>query len=322
MVVVFLNHDFVLGIAHRTDFDTILVDIADTQRCLGAMPICVHPDLPLQETGVGPLVAWANHQSKNNANADKANVELLLRLCHGPWVTELEVDTLPRPNDAEPSLPNDVEWRKEAVLHLGHHALAAPHVRPWILTYDPKSTLPESSYRITRDDVVITIENFRQHSATLARHLSIASQGLHGALAVLERVTQHSDRIAILDNARNSARRWVLDCTEQTLFQALITLDVYAEALDKGFSRELAAEQYSKACSVPMSQESGAVYKNPTCRKQREFMVPGHGKQYFDMHAKPGGLTRIHIWTEKVDGRTRVYVGHCGDHLLLPGMKK
>lgn len=48
--------------------------------------------------------------------------------------------------------------------------------------------------------------------------------------------------------------------------------------------------------------------------------VPGRGKQYFDMHAKPGG-TRIHIWTEKRQDMTIVYIGHCGEHLLLPSKR-
>lgn len=39
-------------------------------------------------------------------------------------------------------------------------------------------------------------------------------------------------------------------------------------------------------------------------------------------HAKPGARTRIHIWTEVAEGRHVVYVGHCGEHLLLPGGKR
>jgi hypothetical protein len=126
---------------------------------------------------------------------------------------------------------------------------------------------------------------------------------------------------AILDRALDSARRWTLDCSEATLFRALISLDTYAAALDEGLSRELAAARYKEACGIDMSQESGEVWRSPTCRKQRQFEVPGRGLQYFDMHAKPG-KTRVHIWTDAIDGRHVVYVGHCGEHLLLPSGKR
>ena len=78
----------------------------------------------------------------------------------------------------------------------------------------------------------------------------------------------------------------------------------------------------SEHTGIPMSRESGEVSRNPTCKRQRTFVVPGRGEQYFDMHAKPGASTRIHVWTDVVEDRRVVYVGHCGEHLLLPGGKR
>lgn len=320
MPVVLLNHDFVSGMAHRTDLDPVMVGLADTQRRLGAEPLHVHPELHSQDTGQGPFIAWANHE---RANPDRRPlVELLLRLCDGPFVTDLAIDEHPAPDDADPALPATPEWRKEAVLHLGHHALSAPQVRPWVLSYDPQSQLCDPNYRIIRGNEYAVVENFCNASTATSRLAILATEGLHDTLSVLEAAGRHCDRIVVLDKAKDSARRWTLDCTEQTLSQALVSLEVYGTALDQGLSRELAAERYFQACSVPMSQESSEVWKNPTCRMQRQIDVPARGKQYFDMHAKPGGRTRIHIWTEQSDGRTRIYVGHCGNHLLLPGKKR
>lgn len=317
MPVVFLNHDFVTGMAHRNDLDGVLVDLADIQRRLGPAPLYVHPELHGQDTGQGPFVAWANKQRSNPEQ--RRTIELLLRLCQGPFVTDLDVDA-EAPEQVQPSLPLQPNWRHEAIVHLGHHVLANPQILAWLLSYDPQSNLKDLAYSVVRGDDRANLENHRQGSTTSSRLGAIATQGLAGALAILERAAENCPRLVVLDRARDSARRWTLDCTEQTLYHALVSLEVYANALDEGLSRELAAERYTLACSVQMSRESAQVGRSPSCRGQREIEVPGRGKQYFDMHAKPGG-TRIHIWTEKHREETVVYIGHCGEHLLLPGKR-
>lgn len=317
MPVVFLNHDFVTGMAHRNDLDGVLVDLADIQRRLGPAPLYVHPELYGQDTGQGPLVAWANKQCSNPEQ--RRTIELLLRLCQGPFVTDLDVDVA-APEQVQPSLPVQPNWRKEAIVHLGHHVLTHPLHLGWILSYDPQSSLTEPAYSVMRGNELAALENHGRVTTTSSRLGAIATQGLVGALAILERAAENCPRLVVLDRARDSARRWTLDCTEQTLYHALVSLEVYANALDEGLSRELAAERYTLACRVQMSRESAQVGRSPSCRGQREIDVPGRGKQYFDMHAKPGG-TRIHVWTEKRQDGTVVYIGHCGEHLLLPGKR-
>lgn len=225
--------------------------------------------------------------------------------------------------DAEPPLPEDPPWRAEAMRHLALHALFMQGTMACALSYGAGSDLNEAVYRFLLGEQAIKVENFRGHAALAARLDAIESQGLRGAAAVLEAAAARlPGRLVVLDRARDSARRWVLDCSEATLLRALGGLDVYAASLDAGLSREVAAKRYYEATSVEMSQESAEVWKSPTCRRQREMDVPGRGKQYFDMHAKPGGSTRIHVWTEKVGAAHVVYVGHCGEHLLLPGGKR
>jgi hypothetical protein len=322
MPVVLLNHDFVDGMAHRTDLGPVAVALQDVQRRLGGDPMHVHPELTLQATGGGPFVEWAN-QHRNDAGADRRMLSaLLLRLLSGPFVTDLPLERDVSLLSDDPALPPEPSWRRAAMLHLAAHALSATSAVPWVLSFDPRSDLSQPRYRFTQGDAIAEIDNFRSSAEALSRLGELATRGLVGALATLEAAAQHESRLIVLDRARDAARKWNLDCPEGALFRALVDLAIYAAALDEGLTRELAAERYHKASGVPLSRESGEVSRSPTCKRQRTFVVPGRGEQYFDMHAKPGASTRIHVWTEVVEGRHVVYVGHCGEHLLLPGGKR
>lgn len=321
MPVVLINHDFVDGMAHREDLRPVAVGLFDAQRRLAPEPMLVHPVLRMQDTGAGLFIQWAN-RNRNNPDADRRMLAaLLLRLLSGPFVTSLPVEPGLDALASEPPLPEEPTWRREAVEHLAAHALSVADIRPWVLSFDPQSELRARSYRLTHEEREVTIENFVSHTEMSSRLAELASQGLVGALATLEAAGRYASQLIILDKARESARRCTLDCAEATLFRALVGLEAYAAALDEGLSRARAAARYQESCGIEMSQESGEVYRSPICRPQREIMVPGKGIQYFDMHAKPGS-TRVHIWTDLVDGRHVVYVGHCGEHLPLPGSKR
>lgn len=323
MRAVLLNHDFILGMAHRGDLRPTAVALLDSQRRLGDAPLHVHPNLPGLDTGAGPFVQWAN-RARGTTDVDlRALAEALLRLCSGPFVTDLSTGDDLSTLEERPSLPEDPPWRAEAIRHLARHALFRRGTLACVLSYGTSSDLSERIYRFLRGESTIEVENFRGHAAFSARLDELESQGLRGAAAVLEAAAARlPGRLIVLERARDSARRWVLDCSEETLFRALTGLDVYAAALDADLPRESAAKRYYEATSIEMSQESAEVWKSPSCRKQRQIDVPGKGKQYFDMHAKPGSKTRIHVWTERVGAAHVVYVGHCGDHLLLPGGKR
>ena len=321
MPVALLNHDFVDGMAHRMDLRPVALGLHDAQRRLSPEPVRVHPIISGQDTGAGTFVQWAN-RSRADADDDRRSLaELLLRLLGGPFVTDLAVAAGLDALQSEPPLPDEPAWRREAVEHLAAHALSVDDVRPWILSFDPQSDLRERKYGFTYGQRSVVIENFLSHTEVANRLVELATQGLVGALATLEAAGRHASRLIILDKARDSARRWTLDCAEATLFRALVGLEVYAAALDEGLSRELAAVRYQEACGVELSRESGEVGRSPTCKRQRMIDVAGRGVQYFDMHAKPG-RTRVHIWTDLIDDQHVVYVGHCGEHLPLPGGKR
>jgi hypothetical protein len=144
-------------------------------------------------------------------------------------------------------------------------------------------------------------------------------------LEVLEDAArQVGSQIVVLESAIRSARKWRLDCTAHELHRAILGLTVYADELCHANaagalpSREKAAELYHHATTIPMSRERGNL--GPTSKRARSFVAGPHGLQYFDMHAKPGNLTRVHIWVAKeltpgVKSVQRIYIGHCGEHL-------
>ena len=133
-----------------------------------------------------------------------------------------------------------------------------------------------------------------------------------------EAVELMGGRLIALPSARRSADGWVLDCSPRVLLDALLGLEAYLSALDENLARETCAERYQRHCGVPMSRETGDVARKPVRKQQRTFVVEPHGKQFFDMHAKPGAATRVHIWVgpaSETDGVRTIYVGHCGKHL-------
>jgi hypothetical protein len=271
-----------------------------------------------------PFVRWAN---RHRTNPDWGNaLELLLQLLSGPWVHSLEVDDEPRPADTIPSCPKVPQWLADIVLTAAHHGLSCGR-QSWILSYGPRPYLAQPIYRAERAERRIDIYNLRTERAAAEAEAALARAGVKTTLAVLEEAALHADRVRILESARSSAKRWELDCDPATLFEAIRGLDAYAHALDEGLPRDSAADRYKLACGVDMSQEKAQTLKKPTLRKQREFHVPGVAeRQLFDMHAKPGSSTRVHVLARKElrdeeapekGTHTVVYVGHCGEHLDL-----
>lgn len=314
-IVVFLNHDFVDGMARRADLTPLMQEIAAAERRLKPEPLRVHPYLCQQDTGQGRLPAWANkHRSTDIAG-------FLLRLLSGPFVTDLSVNdqsSLPR---LEPPLPPHPPWLEEAICHIGRHALDSQAVLPIALSFAPDTILGDNIYQAIRDNDRIEIRNAKNSQDIFAILSAHDTNELKDTISILEAASARAEHVRVLEKARYSAKRWTLDCKSMDLYSAIIALDDYARALDQGMSRELAAAYYQKKSSVEMSQESGLTKRLPLCFNARNIEVPDHGKQYFDMHAKPGAKTRIHIWTTKENGNTVVYIGHCGEHLPLPSGK-
>ncbi|WP_437491936.1 hypothetical protein WME75_16620 [Sorangium sp. So ce1014] len=279
---------------------------------------------PASGTGASMYYWWRN---QHRMDSDWDNVlDLLLQLLSGPWVQNLEVDDGPCPTDTDPSCLEAPDWLVEVLLTGAHHGLSCG--RPsWILSYGPNPYLDKPIYRAERGERQIELRNLRTAHEAAEAEAALSRPNVTTTLSVLEQAVLHTERVRILDTARSSAKRWELDCDAAILFEAIRALDAYARALDTGLPRESAAERYKLACCVDMSQEKAQTLKKPTLGKQRELHVPGFAeKQLFDMHAKPGNRTRVHVFAckeprdekdaEKGD-QSVVYIGHCGEHLDL-----
>lgn len=300
--------------ARRSDLKALALQIYTAYKRLTPEPLRVHPEISQQDTGEGVLASWANRHRE----IDIAN--LLLRLLSGPFVTDLAVETNAPPERIEPACPSHPSWLSEAVHHLAHHALDAANAIPIAVSYAFDTGLKESDYQAIRGTARAAIRNARSDQDLLKILSDCSSTELRDTLSILNDAAGRALRVKVLEKARQSAKRWALDCAPQLLYDAILGLDSYAQALDNGMPRETAAKRYQERCGVEMSQEKGSLKTIPFCFEPRNMTVPGHGKQYFDMHAKPGN-TRIHIWAIKEDGHTVVYIGHCGEHLPLPGRR-
>lgn len=337
--VLLLNHAVLEGLAYRAEAGTMeereaakrpVVEIADTlqraRRVRRAEAVLhVHPALAAAEVSAEEtFITWANRHRRSQEWG--AALDLLLQLLAGPWVQSLPVDDGPCPTDTTPSCLDAPEWLVETVLTAAHHGIS--HGRSSvILSYGPAPYLVHRLYQAEREDRRVDLHNLRSDAEAAEAEATLSKAGVKTTLEVLEEATRHALRVRVLEPARAAAKRWELDCNPAVLFDAVRGLDAYAQALDEGLPREAAAERYKLACGVDMSQEKAQTLKKPTLREQRKRSVPGFAeKQLFDMHAKPGSRTRVHVFAckeprDEADPEkgehTVVYVGHCGEHLDL-----
>lgn len=330
-----LNHAFLDGLAHRADEGDEearratrrpVVEVADTvQRARRVRRedaiLYVHPDLGAAEVAAGqPFIQWANRRRRDLSWGNA--LDLLLQLLSGPFVDALDVDEGPCPTDTTPSCSQTPPWLIEMLLKAAHHGLSFG--RPsWILSYGPTPHLVEPLYRAFREPLAVELVNLRTDAEARDAEAALSLQAARTTLSILTEAALHTERVRVLDSAISSAKRWNLDCKPENLFDAIRSLDSYARALDEGEPREVAAERYRHTSGIEMSQEKAQTLKKPSVREQRKFLIPGDSeKQLFDMHAKPGPLTRIHVFARQereAEGGPHViiYIGHCGEHLAL-----
>jgi len=308
-----LNHAFLEGIAHRPVDAGPFTLIEHVRRRTRALPH-VHPDLPYVETGQGPFIKWANRMSRDPERG--ALVELLLRATAGPWIQGNPFHGL-----VEPSVDELPSWLAETVRILLE---LAPSVQApalcGLVSPSPTGGADHPSFKSERGVVVpnwLNVDVF-EHDLTAAAPDRTTLEVLRQA------ETEMAGQLVVLPSAVRSAERWIRDCSAAVLHRALLGLEHYAVALAERqpdgsrWPRELCAERYHMRTGTPMSQETAATSRQPTKRRLRTFAAGPHGSQYFDMHAKPGNLTRIHVWVFVDDQDVNaplIYLGHCGRHL-------
>lgn len=330
MPALLLNHSFLEGVAAAptaaSGLRNVLVELGETlartRRVRGEATLYVHPGLASHDVGANRIfVEWAHEYRRSPQWRDL--IQPLIELGSGPFFDHLETDDHAPPEDSDPSCQTAPEWLRELVLGAGHHSLSCSR-SPWMLSFGPCRYLTAREYRFTRADRTAAVDNLRSDREAQSAEVDLTKSAVRSTLEVLDAAANHAKRVVVLDSARRSAGRWTLDCTPERLFDAIVGLDAYAKALDADQPRETAASTYQAHTSVEMSQEKGNTLKRPSVRKTRLFRLPEGTEQLFDMHAKPGSRTRIHVFTrrELLDGtgpeeQTLVYIGHCGEHLPL-----
>ena len=310
---VLLNHSFLVGIAHRASSPAdirALKLLQHVRQRLGAN-VLVHPDIRDASTGGGPFIAWANQNRRDVIQGPM--IELLLRTTSGPYVTDL---LAPDVETVTPSIEALADWLQQGIrILLGHggeqlSALVSPA---------PTGGADEAEYSAG----TFRIENWFAEAAVDQALVSAAPD--RSTADVLTEARAQVAGMVVLDSALRSARAWQRDCSAEDLHRALLALPVYARELARRLhdgqrpSREQAAKLYHHQTGIPMSRETSAVSRQPNRRRERTFNAGPSGNQFFDMHAKPGNLTRIHVWVYVDDADEHaqpiIYVGHCGKHL-------
>lgn len=324
--LVVLHHGFLHGIAHldaaklRERALALGGSLRSAEQRLSRQRLLVHPDVRTVDTGKGSFLSWGNRLRADPVF--QPMVEIMLRMTSGPWVTDLPTDAWP--GAVVPALDDVEAWFEETVRKLLGHGLAYTGDRAGILalhleTLDQRAD-GTARYRGPVGDACV---RYWRRLAALDDELC-RDDSRRTTLQILEEAAQQvGPQIVILDSARRSAARWDLDCAGHELHRAILGLAVYARALtqckDDGsrLGREEAADVYHKETTIPMSREGGNL--GPSRKQERSFVAGPHGRQFFDMHAKPGNLTRIHVWvTAEQEGGSiiqRIYIGHCGRHL-------
>jgi hypothetical protein len=316
--ILLLNHSFLEGIAHRSvpEARSPIIDLGETlvraRRLRSGTALHVHSTLAETDVGGGlTFVAWGNQNQRTRNWGDLLGV--LLSLLSGPFVELLEVDGGECPSTSEPPCSHAPEWLRETLFYAAHAQLSSGG-ESWLLSYGERPYLEARLYKCTGGDRSTVLANFRsdrEASEAEAKRSAVAQRSMAD---VLEDAARHAQRVVLLESARRSAREWKFDCSAESLYTAVVGLDALAAALEGGATREKAAGAYQDAYGIEMSQEKANTMKKPTLRAQRTFSLPDGRKELFDLHAKPGAMTRIHVFPHRDGDRVTIYIGWCGKH--------
>lgn len=299
-----LNHSFLADIARAPGrAHPALAFIEHVRRRTGSLPR-VHQELAMFETGAGPFVQWANKYTRDTNLGPL--VELLLRLTSGPFVAG---DCFEGP--VEP-LPDGLASWLEHIIRVLLAVAVTPGSLRGLLSPAPTGGADSEAFRCADGAITNWLDGPR-----FDQDLTSGSTADTAIDVLLAAEKEMDGQMVVLPSALSSAEAWTLDCRAVELHRALLGLEVYVAAIREGLPRERCAARYHERTTFPMSQESAATWRSPTRRRQRMFVANEHGRQYFDMHAKPGNLTRVHIWVSSAGDKTSpiIYVGHCGRHL-------
>lgn len=179
-----------------------------------------------------------------------------------------------------------------------------------IASFNQPNYLPQKQFAISLSDEELEVSNsigLHGLEHTLLKLLSFQT-----ITDVFEKIEENTS-IIILGEARDSAKRHNFKGNYRGVYR-LITL-LYEMEFTK-VSEEISESKedvFYKMTGFKISPESSATMSHRRYRSEREFVIPGKGKEVFEWHIKIGHDTRIHYFVDKEE--KKLYIGHCGAHL-------
>jgi hypothetical protein len=300
MISLLFNHGLVEGVAYRPADVTgraaveVLRVVDHARRLWPDSRFYVHDELwPAKAARDLPFRTWA----AQNASAPDLRdcVRQLLQVCdQGPFLSSLPRDGKDGPAEIVP-FPEKASDTVFEVVELGlHHRLAHPDARAWVLSFGNGAlVLPDPEWSGKRAEATVTLPNLRNRDEASRQLEDAAASELGSRLDVLERVRVAAPRVHFLDRVPKGIQSAHIDVPPPRLFRALVGLDLFAAAMERG---DPPVQAYQDATGVEVSDESATFYQQPNRRRQVEFTIPGEtSRTVFGWHAKVGQSTRIHF---------------------------
>lgn len=300
MISLLFNHGLVEGVAYRPADVTgratveVLRAVEHARRLWPDSRFYVHDDLWRAEAAPDvPFRIWA---AQNASTPDLRDcVRQLLQVCdQGPFLSSLPRDGKDGPAEIVP-FPEKASDTVFDVVERGlHHRLAHRGARAWVLSFGNGAiVLPDPEWSGKRAEATATLPNLRNRDEARRQLDDAAASELGSRLDVLERVRVAAPRVRFLDCVPKGIKSAHIDVPLPRLFRALVGLEVYAAAMERG---EPPVPAYQDATGIDVSDESATFHQQPNRRRQVEFTIPGESsKTLFGWHSKVGQSTRIHF---------------------------
>lgn len=233
---------------------------------------------------------------------DEVKVLILTIMNTGPYFFE---DYLTRQLDIDPPvLEHSFEHDLLSICYKDKH--------PLIISLKNEKVLTHNKYTLIENFISHEVQNiFGEEGLTTYSQQTLALNNIED---VYEEISNVKGNIIILESARKSARRHDFQSRFLDVYKAIIALDeIELSLLKEATDEERRLRIFQQETGFEISRESIKTLNVQRYRTEREFNIPGHGKEVFEWHVKIGNSTRIHYYIDLI--QNQIYIGHCGKHL-------
>ena len=238
----------------------------------------------------------------NMTNREEAKLLVISLMNTGPFYYE---DTFNENLDINPIVQKDHYVHK--LLTICFH-----DKHPLILSLSEEEHLFERKYYISENFTFHEVDNYISWDGLPQYFEGIDNPAdINNVFEILE--TKRSN-IKILEKAKKSAKQHNFQGRFLDVLRVIYALeDIELKSVLEGVPDEVRTKVFFEETGFEISRESDMTLKVRRYRAEREFIVPGLGKQLFEWHVKIGRTIRIHFFIDR--DNQKVYIGHCGRHL-------